>query len=152
MLPRVVPSTPRGFMPKFAVSQEDRLRTFFLLPSIEQRRAFVGLRGWVQISINPNMIDNIFETDTDVQIVIKASHLKELASQLIEKVRDEFTTEEERANQNTYLTTEAVCKMLGKTRSTLWRWEKAGYLVPVKVGKTLKYRLSDVLKIKEGKS
>lgn len=97
------------------------------------------------------MIENIFDSSSNIQLVIGANELKELASQLIEKVRGEFISEEDRKNQNTYLTTEAVCEMLGKTRSTLWRWEKAGYLVPIKVGKTLKYRLSDVLKIKEGK-
>ena len=97
------------------------------------------------------MINEIFESNSNIQLVIGANDLKDLAQQIIAQVRDEFVSEEERKNQNTYLTNEAACEMLGKSRGTLWRWEKAGYLTPVKVGKTLKYRLSDVLKIKEGK-
>ncbi|MDE7025262.1 MAG: helix-turn-helix domain-containing protein [Paramuribaculum sp.] len=97
------------------------------------------------------MINDILENNSNLQLVIGANELKELARIIIDKVRDEFTSEEDRKNDNTYLTNEAACKMLGKSRGTLWRWEKAGYLIPVKVGKTLKYRLSDVLKIKEGK-
>lgn len=98
------------------------------------------------------MLEDALNISSNIQLVIGANELRELARILIEKVRDEFTTEEERQNHNTFLTTEAACKMLGKTRGTLWRWEKAGYLTPVKIGKTFKYRLSDVLKIKEGKS
>lgn len=98
------------------------------------------------------MLQEYLDTNSNLQLVIGANDLKELARIIIDKVRNEFSSEEERKNRNTFLTTDAACKMLGKTRSTLWRWEQAGYLIPVKIGKTLKYRLSDVLKIKEGKS
>lgn len=98
------------------------------------------------------MIENILESTSNVQLVIGAKELQELARILIDKVRDEFISEEDRKNQNTFITSGAAGKILGKTRSTLWRWEQTGYLVPVRIGKTLKYRLSDVLKVKEGRS
>ena len=40
-----------------------------------------------------------------------------------------------------------VCKMLGVSLPTLWRWQKAGFLVPLKIGKgknSLKYKSEDV--------
>lgn len=40
-----------------------------------------------------------------------------------------------------------VCKMLGVSLPTLWRWQKAGYLVPLKIGRgknSLKYKPEDV--------
>jgi DNA-binding transcriptional MerR regulator len=43
-----------------------------------------------------------------------------------------------------------VCKMLGVSLPTLWRWQKAGFLVPLKIGKgknSLKYKLEDVNRI-----
>lgn len=40
--------------------------------------------------------------------------------------------------------------MLKKSSNTLWKWAKRGYLVPVKVGGTLMYRLADIQKIMGG--
>lgn len=43
-----------------------------------------------------------------------------------------------------------VCKMLGVSLPTLWRWQKAGFLVPLKIGKgknSLKYKPEDVNRI-----
>lgn len=98
------------------------------------------------------MLENILESAANVQLVIGSNDLQELARIIIDKVRDEFVSEEDHKNQNTFITGIAAGKILGKTRSTLWRWEQTGYLIPVRLGKTLKYRLSDVLKVKEGRS
>jgi len=35
-------------------------------------------------------------------------------------------------------------KLSIKSRVTLYWWAKSGYLVPIKVGKSLRYRLSDI--------
>lgn len=37
--------------------------------------------------------------------------------------------------------------LLKKSQNTLWKWAKRGYLVPVKVGGTLMYKMSDLNKI-----
>ena len=41
-------------------------------------------------------------------------------------------------------------EMLDVSQSTLWRWQKAGYLVPLNVGGKRRYRMSDVRRILEG--
>ena len=33
---------------------------------------------------------------------------------------------------------------LGVSRSTLWRWSQIGYLTPVKVGISVRYKLEEV--------
>lgn len=49
------------------------------------------------------------------------------------------------------LTKEVVMAKLAVSDSTLWRWKKSGYLVPVNVGGQSRYRSSDILSIMEGK-
>ena len=49
------------------------------------------------------------------------------------------------------LTRREVLQMLGVDASTLWRWAKTGYLVPVGYGGRKRYRAADVRAITEGK-
>ena len=56
----------------------------------------------------------------------------------------------EEAKDETYLTEAEVCKELGTTHSTLWRWAKSGYLQPIKVGKKNMWRQSDINRLKDG--
>lgn len=48
-----------------------------------------------------------------------------------------------------YMTKEQVLAKLNVAPSTLWRWQKRGYLVPVKVGGENRYRSTDIDKILE---
>lgn len=50
----------------------------------------------------------------------------------------------------TLLTRDQVLKKLNVVPSTLWRWQKRGYLVPVRVGGENRYRSTDIDKILEG--
>ncbi len=49
-----------------------------------------------------------------------------------------------------YLTTGETAKRLEVDRSTLWRWNKDGYLVSTKRGGKVRYKLSDVERILNG--
>lgn len=48
------------------------------------------------------------------------------------------------------LTKEVVMAKLAVSDSTLWRWKKSGYLVPVTVGGQTRYRLRDIQAIMDG--
>lgn len=48
-----------------------------------------------------------------------------------------------------YMTKDQVLAKLNVAPSTLWRWQKRGYLVPVKVGGENRYRSTDIDKILE---
>ena len=50
----------------------------------------------------------------------------------------------------TYISREKAMEILGKGSTTLWRWKKMGYLVPVTVGAIDRYRMSDIRRILEG--
>ena len=51
-----------------------------------------------------------------------------------------------------YLSPEQVADMLSVDISTLWRWNKRGYLTHSKVGKHNRYKLSDVKQLVEGEA
>ena len=91
-------------------------------------------------------INEILKTGTNVQLVINALDLKEAFLQWSEEMRipDTETREE------SYLTAQETADKLGVDVSTLWRWDKSGYLKKIKVGNKIRYRESDVLKLMEG--
>ena len=49
------------------------------------------------------------------------------------------------------LTRKDALQILGVDASTLWRWAKTGYLIPVGYGGQKRYRAADVRAITEGK-
>ena len=53
-------------------------------------------------------------------------------------------------DEDSLLTKQEVMALLGKSSNTLWKWAKRGYLVPLKVGGTIKYKSEDVRKLMGG--
>lgn len=88
--------------------------------------------------------------DSNVQIVCTLGDLR----QLFADWRDEQKAKEQRKLQQEkkedYLTVNEVCKILGVTKPTLWRWSKMNYLVPTKVGKKNFYKASDINALRKG--
>lgn len=83
-------------------------------------------------------------------VTITAGDLVKANSQFIADVKRELTEEISRKESITYLTREMVVKKLNVDPSTLWRWKKRGYLVPINVGGQLRYKSTDIDKILEG--
>lgn len=83
-------------------------------------------------------------------VTITAGDLVKANSQLITNAKQELTEEISRKESTTYLTSEMVVKKLNVDPSTLWRWKKRGYLVPINVGGQLRYKSTDIDKILEG--
>lgn len=50
-----------------------------------------------------------------------------------------------------YLTVEQASRMLQVSRVSLWDWNKKGILPAFKIGRQVRYKLSDIQKIAEGK-
>ena len=48
------------------------------------------------------------------------------------------------------LTKKEVMDRLGVSSTTLWNWKNDRYLLPVKIGRKIFYRLSDISKLREG--
>ena len=89
-------------------------------------------------------IKDILQTGANVQLVINALDLKEAFLQWSEE------TKREEAKEENYLTARETANKLGVDVSTLWRWDKSGYLKKIKLGNAIRYRESEVDKLMEG--
>ena len=83
-------------------------------------------------------------------VSIELGDLMEANSLLLEQARAQLEQKIADANAECYYTTEKVKEILSVCTSTLWRWEKRGYLVPINFGGQKRYRKSDIEKILEG--
>lgn len=70
----------------------------------------------------------------------------------LNEVADRLSVAEQQGKEHTevYLTVAEVTERLGVDRSSLWRWDRNGYLKKVRVGGKVRYKLSDVQKLMEG--
>lgn len=91
-------------------------------------------------------IEDILKTGANVQLVINALDLKEAFLQWQEEVSQAASTKDDEV----YFTAQETVNKLGVDPSTLWRWDKTGYLKKVKLGNKVYYRQSDINKLMEG--
>ena len=91
-------------------------------------------------------LNELLRNGANVQLVINALDLKEAFLQWNEETRQ---PDAERKAES-YLSAQETADKLGVDVSTLWRWDKSGYLKKIKVGNKIRYRESDVLKLMEG--
>lgn len=87
----------------------------------------------------------------DLTVSIKLGDLVEANRLLIAETKRELEQQIIDANTETYPSREKVMEILDVTASTLWRWQKQNYLVPINVGGKRRYLMSDIKKILEGK-
>lgn len=92
-----------------------------------------------------NIIE-LIRSGANVQLVINALDLKEAFLQWNEEMKHTEPVQKEEA----YLTAKETADKLDVDLSTLWRWDKSGYLKKIKIGKCVKYRLNDIHKLMEG--
>lgn len=73
-----------------------------------------------------------------------------MMAESIANAKAELHAEITARNTEVYHSADAVCRRIGVDRSTLWRWSKRQYLVPVQVGGKIRYKESDLRRILEG--
>lgn len=83
-------------------------------------------------------------------IAVPVGDLVEANNRLIDQVRADLEREVANKRNVEYLTREQVLAKLNVVPSTLWRWQKRGYLIPVNVGGQNRYRSTDIDRILEG--
>ena len=93
-------------------------------------------------------MNNIFEAATEHFVLMVP---KEDLTEAIRSVVSELLAEREEQKKEALLTRKAVSERLNVDNSTLWRWDKANYLKPIRVGKAVYYKESDVIDIEEGR-
>lgn len=82
-----------------------------------------------------------------VSITITPMQLEEFALSIIAKVKEE---QQQAQQPETYMMPDEVAKLFGITRNSLWRWNKLNYLKPVRCGRRLHYKRSEVLALLNG--
>lgn len=93
-------------------------------------------------------IDYLLNADANISVVVSVADLKEFALCV---VTEAMAAKEAEKKEERYLTPDVVADMVGVSKNTLWRWEKEKYLIPFKVGRKSRYKLSDVKSILEGR-
>lgn len=100
-----------------------------------------------------NKLIKALATGSNSILLVTASDLADFASDCVNKTISEM--EDRRKNEvkdeKNYFTAQEVCRKIGVSLPTLWRWANAGYLQPIKVGtggkKRRLFKKSDVEKI-----
>lgn len=83
----------------------------------------------------------------EMSVTVRLGDLLEANEALVRKVRREVERELEQRREehgDTLVTRDEVVRMLRVNPSTLWRWEKAGYLSPVRIGVKVMYRQGEL--------
>lgn len=83
-------------------------------------------------------------------IAVPVEALVDLNTRLVEKALADMERVLAEKRGTILYTQQEVVDKLKVDPSTLWRWQKRGYLVPVKVGGENRYRSTDIDKILEG--
>lgn len=100
----------------------------------------------MQTFISNDLIE-VAEKFPDLTVSISIKDLIAANRHLIQETREELERDLSRSRKEVFLTKDKVMEMLDVSSSTLWRWQKVGYLVPVSVGGSNRFRLSDINRI-----
>jgi hypothetical protein len=89
----------------------------------------------------------------EMSVTIRLSDLLKANEALAMRVREEARREARAVYDDELVPKEEARKRLlgGVDPSTLWRWEKAGYLAPVRIGTKVYYRRGDIARLVDGK-
>ena len=85
----------------------------------------------------------------DLTVSIRLGDLIEANQSLVEEALMRLEKSVAESRTEIYLSRTKVMEMLEVSPTTLWRWEKCGYLIPISIGSKRRYRHSDILKILE---
>ena len=76
-----------------------------------------------------------------------SKELLEFADALVERAAAKSRAEIERQSDVEYIPKKEAIVLLGVCDATLWHWARSGYLVPVKLGRRVFYRRTDIQRL-----
>ncbi len=85
-----------------------------------------------------------------VTVNVDINDLREIFEAVLDAREALQKQEAEKRENDRLLDVEEVSQMLGVCSNSLWRWNRDGYLKPIKVGRKNRYKLSEVKRILEG--
>ena len=95
-------------------------------------------------------LNDLVQQAPSINLTVSAADLRDFASQLIEETKEQLENTISDAKAETYVSSEKAMEILDICKTTLWRWKKRNYLIPIRIGGNDRYRMSDIKKIMEG--
>lgn len=93
---------------------------------------------------------DLLQTNANISLIITLDDLRTFSNELIQSTKKELEAEVMAQQNESYLTRLETCDFLKVDQSTLHRWSKRGYLMPVEMGGRRLYRKSDLQRILNG--
>ena len=94
-----------------------------------------------------NTLLEMAQSHPEISVTVRLADLRDAAYELADKIRrdaDEQHRRREKAAGCKLVDLDTVKTGLDVSTTTLWRWQKTGYLVPVKLGGRVYYRQRDL--------
>ena len=79
--------------------------------------------------------------------MVSADDLRDVVSGILEEV---ISASKDEKRDESLVTIKQASALLDVDRSTLWRWEKDGYLKPVRIGRKVRYPMYSINALKKG--
>ncbi|MBR6978646.1 MAG: helix-turn-helix domain-containing protein [Prevotella sp.] len=86
-------------------------------------------------------------TTSNTLLMINGEELRQFVREILDEAMEAARNTKQ---PETYLDEDEVMQRLDVTHSTLWRWNKTGYLKTVKVGRKTFWKGSDITRLLEG--
>lgn len=96
------------------------------------------------------MSEDICLNEGKMSISIPIQEIKALVHYCVSETLHEYELTRTKEERETFLSRDEVSRLLNVDLSTLWRWNKEGYLCTVNFGGKVRYRLSDINALAEG--
>ena len=98
------------------------------------------------------LVTAISRGEKHISLTLTGKSILALARELSQCILVENATKASKEkDDDVLLTKKEVMKRLGVSSTTLWNWENDRYLLPVKIGRKVFYRLSDINQLLDGK-
>lgn len=97
-----------------------------------------------------DLISILRQGNANVRLEASGADLLAFSNELINRAKSELSAEIAEARKEKYLTKEEIKEICGVCDTTLWHWNRKGYLRTVKIGNKVRYRQSDIRRILEG--
>jgi excisionase family DNA binding protein len=94
-------------------------------------------------------MENVSKIQNGTFVVMTADDLREFSENLICLLLEKQKKQAKKLSDDKLLSPDEVADSYHVSKPTLWRWAKAGYLVPIRFGGLRRYRKGDVDRIME---
>ena len=94
--------------------------------------------------MNAQLIQSIIDGNPAITLSVNAADLRNIILSIVQGERIRTQAEIEKYREQPILTREQAAKKLTISKNTLNRWAANGYLIPVKIGRRVLYKPSDI--------